>query len=209
MSQPDRKSQRHRLAPPYTPGRQRIRAARHPPSSLTASATRRAQKTRALGDATEGASRTGGGPRYARKRQQQCGAGLAPGRLQALHPKRPSMPAFPGYLKSWKYGPIGAKVKAGDVLAEIATQPQPDLRPQQLMQARADLNVAPGQCQACADRSRAVAVAGQHRRCRQARCRPAHVHLETPTSPRSRRRRQKRRSAWSPRKASNALVAPV
>jgi RND family efflux transporter MFP subunit len=40
-------------------------------------------------------------------------------------------------LKSWKYD-IGSKVKAGDLLAEIDT---PDLD-QQLMQARADLNVS-------------------------------------------------------------------
>jgi RND family efflux transporter MFP subunit len=43
----------------------------------------------------------------------------------------------PGYLKSWKHD-IGSKVKAGELLAEIDT---PDLD-QQLMQARADLNVA-------------------------------------------------------------------
>jgi RND family efflux transporter MFP subunit len=42
-----------------------------------------------------------------------------------------------GYLKSWKHD-IGAKVKAGDVLAEIDA---PDLD-QQLQQARADLSVA-------------------------------------------------------------------
>ena len=44
---------------------------------------------------------------------------------------------MPGYLKSWKHD-IGSKVKAGELLAEIDT---PDLD-QQLMQARADLNVA-------------------------------------------------------------------
>jgi RND family efflux transporter MFP subunit len=43
----------------------------------------------------------------------------------------------PGYLKTWKHD-IGAKVKAGDLLAEIDT---PDLD-QQLQQARADLSVA-------------------------------------------------------------------
>jgi RND family efflux transporter MFP subunit len=43
----------------------------------------------------------------------------------------------PGYLKSWKHD-IGSKVRAGEVLAEIDT---PDLD-QQLLQARASLNVA-------------------------------------------------------------------
>ena len=43
----------------------------------------------------------------------------------------------PGYLKSWNYD-IGRRVKAGAVLGVIDT---PDLD-QQLMQARADLNVA-------------------------------------------------------------------
>jgi len=59
-----------------------------------------------------------------------------PGRLQAFI-EAPIYARVPGYLKSWKYD-IGAKVKAGDMLAEIAT---PDLD-QQLMQARADLSVA-------------------------------------------------------------------
>jgi RND family efflux transporter MFP subunit len=59
-----------------------------------------------------------------------------PGRLQA-YIQAPIYARVPGYLKSWKYD-IGARVKAGDVLAEIDT---PDLD-QQLMQARADLNVA-------------------------------------------------------------------
>jgi RND family efflux transporter MFP subunit len=59
-----------------------------------------------------------------------------PGRLEAFI-RAPIYARVPGYLKSWKYD-IGAKVKAGDVLAEIDT---PDLD-QQLMQARADLNVA-------------------------------------------------------------------
>src|SRR5882757_2086888 len=59
-----------------------------------------------------------------------------PGRLQAFI-EAPIYARVPGYLKSWKYD-IGAKVKAGDVLAEIDT---PDLD-QQLMQARADLSVA-------------------------------------------------------------------
>jgi RND family efflux transporter MFP subunit len=64
-------------------------------------------------------------------------AGLdLPGRLQA-YISAPIYARVPGYLKSWKYD-IGGKVKAGDVLAEIDT---PDLD-QQLMQARADLNVA-------------------------------------------------------------------
>jgi RND family efflux transporter MFP subunit len=59
-----------------------------------------------------------------------------PGRLEAFI-RAPIYARVPGYLKSWKYD-IGAKVKAGDVLAEIDT---PDLD-QQLAQARADLNVA-------------------------------------------------------------------
>src|SRR5450631_1317162 len=59
-----------------------------------------------------------------------------PGRLQA-YIQAPIYARVPGYLKSWKHD-IGAKVKAGDVLAEIDT---PDLD-QQLKQARADLSVA-------------------------------------------------------------------
>jgi RND family efflux transporter MFP subunit len=59
-----------------------------------------------------------------------------PGRLEAFI-RAPIYARVPGYLKSWKYD-IGAKVHAGEVLAEIDT---PDLD-QQLMQARADLNVA-------------------------------------------------------------------
>jgi RND family efflux transporter MFP subunit len=59
-----------------------------------------------------------------------------PSRLEA-YIRAPIYARVPGYLKSWKYD-IGAKVKAGDVLAEIDT---PDLD-QQLMQARAGLRVA-------------------------------------------------------------------
>ncbi len=59
-----------------------------------------------------------------------------PGRLEA-YIRAPIYARVPGYLKSWKYD-IGAKVKAGDVLAEIDT---PDLD-QQLMQTRASLRVA-------------------------------------------------------------------
>jgi RND family efflux transporter MFP subunit len=59
-----------------------------------------------------------------------------PGRLEA-YIRAPIYARVPGYLKTWKYD-IGSKVKAGAVLAEIDT---PDLD-QQLMQARADLNVA-------------------------------------------------------------------
>ena len=59
-----------------------------------------------------------------------------PGRLQAFI-QAPIYARVPGYLKSWHYD-IGAKVKAGEVLAEIDT---PDLD-QQLAQARANLNVA-------------------------------------------------------------------
>jgi RND family efflux transporter MFP subunit len=56
-----------------------------------------------------------------------------PGRLEAY--SRASIYArVPGYLKSWKVD-IGARVKAGQLLAEIET---PDLD-QQLLQARADL----------------------------------------------------------------------
>jgi RND family efflux transporter MFP subunit len=65
------------------------------------------------------------------------GSGLElPGRLEA-YIRAPIYARVPGYLKSWKYD-IGSRVKAGDVLAEIDT---PDLD-QQLVQARADLNVA-------------------------------------------------------------------
>lgn len=64
-------------------------------------------------------------------------AGLElPGRLEA-YIRAPIYARVPGYLKTWKHD-IGSKVKAGDVLAEIDT---PDLD-QQLMQARAALNVA-------------------------------------------------------------------
>jgi RND family efflux transporter MFP subunit len=67
----------------------------------------------------------------------QSGSGLQlPGRLEAFI-RAPIYARIPGYLKSWKYD-IGSKVKTGDVLAEIDA---PDLD-QQLMQARADLNVA-------------------------------------------------------------------
>jgi RND family efflux transporter MFP subunit len=59
-----------------------------------------------------------------------------PGRLEA-YISAPIYARVPGYLKSWQHD-IGAKVKAGDVLAEIDT---PDLD-QQLMQARADLSVS-------------------------------------------------------------------
>ncbi|HKM88549.1 MAG TPA: biotin/lipoyl-binding protein, partial [Xanthobacteraceae bacterium] len=47
-------------------------------------------------------------------------AGLdLPGRLEA-YIRAPIYARVPGYLKSWKHD-IGAKVKAGDVLAEIDT----------------------------------------------------------------------------------------
>jgi RND family efflux transporter MFP subunit len=59
-----------------------------------------------------------------------------PGRLEG-YISAPIYARVPGYLKSWNHD-IGAKVKAGDVLAEIDT---PDLD-QQLMQARADLGVS-------------------------------------------------------------------
>ena len=59
-----------------------------------------------------------------------------PGRLEAFI-RAPIYARVPGYLKSWKHD-IGSKVKAGEVLAEIDA---PDLD-QQLMQARAALNVA-------------------------------------------------------------------
>ena len=67
--------------------------------------------------------------------ENQSGLEL-PGRLEA-YIRAPIYARVAGYLKTWKYD-IGSKVKAGDVLAEIET---PDLD-QQLMQARADLNVA-------------------------------------------------------------------
>jgi RND family efflux transporter MFP subunit len=59
-----------------------------------------------------------------------------PGRLEAFI-RAPIYARVPGYLKSWKHD-IGSKVKAGELLAEIDA---PDLD-QQLMQARAALNVA-------------------------------------------------------------------
>src|ERR1700728_4421274 len=68
-------------------------------------------------------------------------AGLElPGRLQAFI-SAPIYARVPAYLKNWKHD-IGAKVKAGELLAEIDT---PDLD-QQLMQARADLNVSQAKC---------------------------------------------------------------
>jgi len=67
--------------------------------------------------------------------ENQSGLDL-PGRLQAFI-RAPIYARVPGYLKSWKHD-IGAKVKAGDLLAEIDT---PDLD-QQLLQARGDLSVA-------------------------------------------------------------------
>jgi RND family efflux transporter MFP subunit len=67
--------------------------------------------------------------------ENQSGLEL-PGRLEAFI-RAPIYARVPGYLKSWKHD-IGSKVKAGDVLAEIDA---PDLD-QQLLQARADLNVA-------------------------------------------------------------------
>jgi RND family efflux transporter MFP subunit len=59
-----------------------------------------------------------------------------PGRLEAFT-RAPIYARVSGYLKSWKYD-IGARVKAGDLLAEIET---PDLD-QQLLQVRADLTTA-------------------------------------------------------------------
>jgi multidrug efflux pump subunit AcrA (membrane-fusion protein) len=56
-----------------------------------------------------------------------------PGRLEA-HSRAPIFARVSGYLKSWSVD-IGARVKAGQVIAEIEA---PDLD-QQLLQARADL----------------------------------------------------------------------
>src|ERR1700751_1115565 len=56
-----------------------------------------------------------------------------PGRLEAYY-RAPIFARVSGYLKTWT-ADIGAKVKAGDVIAEIEA---PDLD-QQLLQARADL----------------------------------------------------------------------
>src|SRR6516165_9468668 len=56
-----------------------------------------------------------------------------PGRLEAYY-RAPIFARVNGYLKSWR-ADIGARVKAGDVIAEIEA---PDLD-QQLLQARADL----------------------------------------------------------------------
>jgi RND family efflux transporter MFP subunit len=65
------------------------------------------------------------------------GAGFElPGRVEAWQ-SAPIYARVSGYLKDWKYD-IGAKVKAGDVLANIET---PDLD-QQITQARADLATA-------------------------------------------------------------------
>ena len=65
------------------------------------------------------------------------GAGFElPGRVEAWQ-SAPIYARVSGYLKDWKYD-IGAKVKAGDVLANIET---PDLD-QQIAQARADLATA-------------------------------------------------------------------
>jgi RND family efflux transporter MFP subunit len=69
------------------------------------------------------------------KAENRAGLDL-PGRLEA-YTRAPIYARVPGYLKFWKHD-IGSKVKAGDLLAQIET---PDLD-QQLMQARADLNVA-------------------------------------------------------------------
>ena len=59
-----------------------------------------------------------------------------PGRLEA-YSRAPLYARVSGYLKSWKVD-IGAKVKAGDLLAEIEA---PDLD-QQLLQAKATLGTA-------------------------------------------------------------------
>ncbi|HEY3791614.1 MAG TPA: biotin/lipoyl-binding protein, partial [Bradyrhizobium sp.] len=56
-----------------------------------------------------------------------------PGRLEAYY-RAPIFARVSGYLKSWS-ADIGARVKAGQVIAEIEA---PDLD-QQLLQARADL----------------------------------------------------------------------
>jgi membrane fusion protein (multidrug efflux system) len=56
-----------------------------------------------------------------------------PGRLEAYY-RAPIFARVNGYVKSWS-ADIGARVKAGDVIAEIEA---PDLD-QQLLQARADL----------------------------------------------------------------------
>src|SRR5579863_6814385 len=56
-----------------------------------------------------------------------------PGRLEAYY-RAPIFARVNGYLKSWR-ADIGARVKAGEVIAEIEA---PDLD-QQLLQARADL----------------------------------------------------------------------
>src|SRR3984885_14910826 len=61
-----------------------------------------------------------------------------PGRLEAYY-RAPIFARVNGYLKGWS-ADIGAKVKAGQVIAEIEA---PDLD-QQLLQARADLTSAGG-----------------------------------------------------------------
>jgi len=80
-----------------------------------------------------------------------------PGRLEA-YVGAAIYARVPGYLKSWNYD-IGARVKAGEVLAEIDT---PDLD-QQLLLARANLGVAQANAklaQISADRWQSLAGTG-------------------------------------------------
>jgi RND family efflux transporter MFP subunit len=96
--------------------------------------TREAQNTR-LHDSTEAQATPVVGLVAPTSASNQATLDL-PGRLEA-YIQAPIYARVPGYLKSWRHD-IGAKVRAGDVLAEIDT---PDLD-QQLAQARASLSVA-------------------------------------------------------------------
>ena len=169
MSQPDRDPGRPVPRRLRRVGR-RIRAPRRRRRRLRPGLARGAKLAPARFDRSAG--RADRGRRDAEPASENHAGLDLPGRLEA-YIRAPIYARVPGYLKSWKYD-IGSKVKAGDVLAEIDT---PDLD-QQLMQARADLSVAAGQCQARADHRRALAVARRHRRGRQAGRRPAHLHLE-------------------------------
>ena len=129
-------------------------------------------------------------------------AGLdLPGRLEA-YIRAPIYARVPGYLKSWKHD-IGAKVKAGDVLAEIDT---PDLD-QQLMQARADLSVARGQCEARANHRQSAGSRSPAPTRSPSRTSTSAHSPGTPISPRSRRRRRTS-TGWSPRQGFKRLIAP-
>ena len=94
-----------------------------------------------------------------------------PGRLEA-YSRAPIFARVSGYLKSWS-ADIGARVKAGDVIAEIEA---PDLD-QQLLQARADLASQQSSAQLSEATLNAAQVAARlelrfHAGNRRAHCRP-------------------------------------